>query len=147
MEEDEAGANAMSEIALALAMAIFSLLILAMVSMGAGNAAQQEEAKATLKVAAVMLQPASEKESHAVVTLTEEDTLVVHFRSKLRNQALQAIQPESLRDKKRVVVAVDPTYDARTLMAIRAAIPAHDVALTFLNQAWLNRLAQEEKKS
>ena len=75
---DTAGSgNAMTEIALALAMGFFSIMVLTMVSMGAGSGDAAEA------VAARLAPPEADAEPAAVVARTEDDFVLIYHDGRL----------------------------------------------------------------
>ena len=74
--------NAMTEIALALAMGFFSVMVLAMVSMGAGFQTASDTTAATLTVQAA---------APGGTAASPDDTLVVHFQGRFLNAAMKPI--------------------------------------------------------
>ena len=73
--------NAMTEVALALAMAFFSIMILAVVSMGAAHikAVNDDRQKANTSIAA-KLAPSKNSSPSAETAATQDDTLIIYHK-------------------------------------------------------------------
>ena len=77
---DGSQGNAMTEIALALAMGFFSLMVLALVSMGAGRA---QEASAV----AAILQPAANRTTdRGMIEVESQDTILIYFNPEWKHE-------------------------------------------------------------
>ena len=73
--------NAMTEIALALAMGFFAIMVLAIVSMGAGSPTSDEAAEMPTKkrILASALVPASTSDATGATTVSSKDRLVFFY--------------------------------------------------------------------
>ena len=114
--------NAMTEIALAMAMGFFAVMVLTMMSMGAGG----RDARA---VAAAMLTPAA-ADAPAAQPLHKDDVLVIYDGKRFLDRDLTAVDPDRLAPTSRVILAVDPALGAgaeadreRTLARLAVAAP------------------------
>lgn len=131
--------QAMTEVALGLAMAFFALMILAMVSMSVKSEAK-ESAEA---IAAQVKAPESTKEKKVATEVTQEDFLIVfhqgqYFDSKLNQLALNQLPKAS-----RYVLALDPNLSFDEVMKARTEISAPNLIITQLNESWIKRLSQQ----
>lgn len=132
---DTAGpGNAMTEIALALAMGFFSIMVLTMVSMGAGSG------KEAATVAARLAAPRAGAEAAAVVTQTAQDVIVIYHGGRLLSQDLTPIAAADIPTDRRVILAVDPAIPMNEAIRIRASLAATDLVVSTLDERWLQRL-------
>ena len=139
--------NAMTEIALALAMAFFSIMVLTMVSMGAGfqdTPKQDIGTKARLSVAA-QASPAATDQRDKTAKLVERETLIIHFQGRFLDSNLKAIDPAAMSADRPLVLAVDPGLAMAETIALRASLAHADITVTTLNEIWLNRLKESRK--
>jgi hypothetical protein len=140
--------NAMTEVALALAMAFFSIMILAMVSMGAAG----ETAKATTEsnriVAAKLAPAAPETPAQATAATRSDDTLLVYHGGRFLDRDLKPADPARMNFSGRVILALGPDVAMAEALAARARIDTDNLVVSMLNETWLRALARvdaEEK--
>lgn len=140
--DDEVGGHAMTEIALALAMAFFCLLVLALVSMGRGATRSDESASRfpTVRLAA----PAY---SAAETAIAVDDQVVLVAGGRYFDQEGREVDPSEIDPDGRLFLAIDPDMPLVDLLRMRAAFSGQDVRLTPLDAAWRARLGQLSLKS
>ncbi|MDP6816345.1 MAG: diversity-generating retroelement protein Avd [Alphaproteobacteria bacterium] len=116
--------NAMTEIALALAMAFFAIMILTMVSMGAGGSVQTTQAAPEIAmllpsatVAANDNGPAAANDNAAPATTIAAKRIVVFADDQFFNAALQPIEPAAAANMDQPVLAVSPDLSIAEVMA------------------------------
>ncbi len=126
--------NAMTEIALALAMGFFSIMVLTMVSMGAGTGEKTEA------VAARLAAPASDADPAAVVTQNQDDVILIYHGGRLMTADLAAIAVADVPTDRRIILAVDPAISMEEAIRIRASLASADLVVSTLDQRWLQRL-------
>ncbi len=126
--------NAMTEIALALAMGFFSIMVLTMVSMGAGNGDAAEA------VAAQLAAPKADAERAAVVTRTEDDLILIYHAGRLMDADLAPVALAEVPTDRRIILAVDPTISMEEAIRIRASLATADLVVSTLDKRWLQRL-------
>jgi hypothetical protein len=132
--------NPLAEVALALAMGFFSIMVLAMVSM----AAQRPEAAETPNaVAAAMLMIVEPDGSQDAMTIDDKAIVIFHRGVYLNPDLTPFDRNESA--GKPLVLAVDPETSLTASMTARAGLGGRDITMTVLNQAWINRLKGVEK--
>jgi hypothetical protein len=123
------GGNPMAEIALALSMAFFSILVLALVSMRAGDGAQ---------VVGVALAAASAAPAPA------PQTVLVHWQGRLLDAALKPVSADELPDGP-LVLAVAPDLPVAEAVALRQRFAGRDLTVTALDARWLDRLKESTR--
>jgi len=133
----------MAEIALALAMAFFSIMVLTMVSMGAGEASGR--AAAPMPADGIEMRPAAAPSTrpHASDRGTPEPAYLIHFRGAYYDRALKPADPAALAALGgSLVLAIDPALPMAEAMAVRARVPGRQVTVTTLDERWLKTLQE-----
>ena len=135
--DDGITSHAMTEIALALAMAFFCILVLALVSMGTPS---QESASvsgnhALAWTADTVPLSASGPETERQSLSPDDQLLVLRGRALLRvvdGKEGAEIQASSLAAEARVMIAVDPVTPLSDILAARERLAGFEVVLTAL---------------
>jgi len=130
--------NAMTEIALALAMGFFSLMVLTLVSMGSGIAPEQEA------VTARMASPVESSQAGAISKITDNDLLVIYHAGQLFNRDLVPIVPAHLDPDRRTVLALPPDLPFAEAMQTRGRFNSADLIVTTLDERWLTTLEENQ---
>jgi hypothetical protein len=151
MDDGPAG-HAMTEIALALAMSFFCLLVLALVTMGASAPGAEADAR----IEALAAAPAD----GASEPLATSDRLVVFHGGRFFDADRRPLDPASLGPVSlgpmapgpmapgpmaplqggRLVLAVDPGLPLTEVLAARRRLAGRDLVVTPLDRAWLAAL-------
>ncbi len=126
----------MTEIALALAMGFFSIMILTMVSMGAGSH-QTETA-----VGAILVPATQEAAERGALKPDSEDVIVIYADGGFLDSQLQPIDPEAITGPGRIILAFKPDVPMAEAMAARTAIGAADLIVSTLDERWLAAVAE-----
>ncbi len=150
--------NAMTEIALALAMAFFSLMVLTLVSMGAGGTdGAGSVARAASATGPVTARLVASKEADVPAraraarpgkpseTARPDDLLVIHWAGRfldreLRPFDLSRLSPNKRKQGQRAVLALDPALPLAEALAARAQLPAANLVVAPLNAKWRRAL-------
>lgn len=145
----DTGSLAMTEIALALAMAFFSIMVLTMVSMGAAtvDVARSESKSAGLNrgVTLASARLASTDPVTSSEQLVTPDTLLIFHNGVFLNAQLHPVDPAQFSaGKARIVLAVPPTLNFETAAAARRKVPAPDVTVTPLDDRWSQALKEKQ---
>lgn len=127
--------NPLAEVALALAMGFFSIMVLAMVSMAADRSSGVTPSKAK---PAVTLKIADAGGPREAITITDQRIVIFHGGGYL-NPDLTPFDP-SVAPAKPLVLAIDPATSLSASMAARAGLGGGDVTMTVLDPSWINRL-------
>ncbi len=134
--QDGLQGNAMTEVALALAMGFFSILVLALVSMGAGGSGET----GAQDIAGV-LQPALVQTGETSVSTTQpDDQIVIYFEDRLLDSNLTPVRIDALSPDRRVVLALAPSVPLEEVMKVYARIDRADLVVSTLDARWLDRL-------
>ncbi len=131
--------NAMTEIALALAMGFFSLMVLTLISMGAGEGAKSAPQVLTLAP------PADQTQQAAAKTLPGDDLIIIFNGKRFFDTKLRPVDPETVIQSmtgpaRRVVLALDPSLPLKDAMAARARVNHPDLVVSGLDERWLKAL-------
>ena len=125
--------NAMTEIALALAMAFFSIMVLTMISMGV---AENE----TPAAAGAMLASAEYDAKAAAVNPRTGDVIVVYHGGRFYNRDLEPVDPSSINTSRRVLLALNPALPMSEAISVRARINVGNLIVSTLDSRWLKTL-------
>ncbi len=137
--------NAMTEIALALAMGFFSLMVLTMISMGAGDGKKSTETAPTSAEMSVAKRTESSK-SKGQAGPREDDKLVVFWNGGFLDSDLKPVDPATLTADGRVILALPPDLPMVDALAMRGRFAMPDLVVSTLNETWLARLQQHSGK-
>ncbi len=120
--------NAMTEVALALAMAFFAVLVLALVSMGVPTMNVKSPQVSTVVVSATQ----GSREIQA------NEVLVIFFESRLYNDQLTKLNELPATGK--LIVAVPGTASLQDLLELQSRFVNRAFSITSLDPAWRARL-------
>ena len=133
---DSSQGNAMTEIALALAMGFFSIMVLTMVSMGAG-------AGTAPPAASVILAPPAERENQAgLIEPRTGDLIVVYHEGHFFDRSLRSVDPSAINASGRVVLALDPALPMGEALTARSLVHAENLIVSTLNEQWIKTLKE-----
>ena len=124
----------MTEIALALAMAFFSIMVLTMISMGVGDG------KSDATAGAMLAPPKADAAPAATLSPAAEDTVLVYFDGRYLDKDLNPVDPKAVHAAGRVILALEPSLPTREAVAARARIDVQDLVVTVLDDRWLKTL-------
>lgn len=132
--------NAMTEIALALAMGFFSIMVLSMVSM---SVAKMPDAK---PVQAIALAPASgSKAAAGTVKPKPEDLVLIFDRGRYLDTQLNPVDPVTIDPARRTILAIDPSLPLKQVLAARSAINHPGLVISTLDDRWRTALANRNR--
>ena len=136
--------NAMTEIALALAMAFFSIMVLAMVSMGAGSSdATIDQSSSTAMTDSLQISPS--KPSDKAQPTSETSRIIVFYQGQYLSDQLKPVDPTTVTTDGKIVLAVDPTLPLADAMQARAGLSTNNITVTTLDQRWMRALEEITK--
>lgn len=133
---DGAQANPMAEIALALAMGFFSIMVLTVISMGAAPLTGKA-------VASAILVPASAGQN--ATELISDDTVIVYHDGRFLDTQLRTVDPVTVKPRGRLILAIDPGLPLGEAMNARARFAGRDLVVSTLNGDWLRALKEESR--
>ena len=135
---DGSQGNAMTEVALALAMGFFSMLVLTLVSMGGGRA------DGSAALTAVLAPPAESRQAAKQEQPTGDDFVLIYHQGRFLTAQLEPIDPKTIETTKRVVLAFPPKLSMAEALAARAEVRAERLVVSTLDDRWLAALARPE---
>jgi len=131
--------QAMTEVALSLAMAFFALMILAMVSMSVKPTVESKSAIVTAELTTAT----DEKESQSASTpLKNDDVFIIFYQGTYFDTSLMPLSIDALPQAKRTILALSPQLPLDEVLKVKSKISAPNLLITELNEAWLERLAE-----
>ncbi|WP_417841127.1 hypothetical protein [Terasakiella sp.] len=143
---DTTQTNAMAEIALALAMGFFSIMVLTMVSMGGGMMSQS--VKSVLDDDPIALANTVEKnqpdQAKGTSRNVQPENLLIYYKDRFLDHTFKPVDPTRLVGRDKIVLAVDPDLSMSATMQVRKRVSAQDITVVVLNDKWLKAL-QEAK--
>ena len=131
--------NAMTEIALALAMAFFSIMVLAMVSMGAGSSDTSQ------LTTAETLQISPSKPSDNAQPTSEASRIIVFYQGQYLSDQLKPVDPTTVTTDGKIILAIDPILPLADAMQARAGLSTNNITVTALDQRWMRALEEITK--
>ena len=136
--------NALAEIALALAMAFFSIMILSMVSMGAVHSSQAvSPVSNSNSLRFQKSEPASrtsQPNNHQRPVSVKD--MVIFYKGRFLDGRLNPIDKVKLNQRAIRILAVDPGLPSAEAIELRSLFTSEDLTLTVLSQDWLNALKE-----
>lgn len=134
--------QAMTEVALALSMAFFSLFILALISMGATDPPKQtnppeDNAK---QIPEFVLLQATKPASGALDTPDSplDKQFIFYYEGVFYDQNLQLTSHAKFDTNKKLIVAMPIDTDVATALSLQQNFTKFDVALTLMDDKWLS---------
>lgn len=120
--------GAMTEVALALAMAFFAILVLTLVSMGGGETPYYQ--------AIHLVQTSSDRP--ASVLPADDDVIVIFDGERYLDTDLNPLDPASVTADggRRIVLAIDPSVRLADVMAARSRIAVSNLVIANLDDRW-----------
>ncbi len=122
----------MTEIALAMAMGFFSVMVLTMISMGVGLG--QKRAMDT-----IILAPPAPR-STAADAVKKGDLLVIYDGERYLGRTLRPLDRAAIARASRVILAVPPGLSMAAAMKARQGIKAKNLVVTTLDSRWRRAL-------
>lgn len=124
--------NAMTEIALAMAMGFFSIMVLTALSMGVSRVPAP-------KIDTVIL-TASKAPAGRADKVGPEDILVIYDGKRFYDRQLQPLNPSTLASGQRQILAVAPNLPVSETLAAQQQLTSRNIVITTLNRKWRQAL-------
>lgn len=138
--------NALAEVALALAMGFFSIMVLTMVSMGAGGAGsavldQTNALKKGLDIS-VPLAPNSDRKpfDQGAAETVSPSSILIHYQGRFYDAHLNELDPENWQLEEQGVLAIEPNLTMGEALKLRERLKGLDITVTTLDERWLMSL-------
>jgi hypothetical protein len=135
--------NALTEIALALATAFFSIMILAMISMGAGLQADAKVSKAVVDMVLSENGVRADTESNAA-RREQPPTFIFFYRGDFYGSDLTRVDPQSFSSPGPIVLAIDPNLSMEAALQARATFSRNDITVTAFSEHWLDTFQERQ---
>lgn len=136
--------NAMTEVALALAMAFFSIMILMMVSMGATGETASLEASADKAIMAKLAPNEAPQSQDGTAEPTAEDTLLIFYQGRFLDRDLKPVRPENINTNGRIILALAPDTAMAQALEARTRLKTDNLVVSMLNAKWLTALQRTQ---
>ena len=136
-------ANPLSEIALAMAMAFFSIMVLALISMG--GIVVDEPRPAIPESALHKIVPSETKNIEGHAERTNEPELIIFYNGSFLNSSLETVAPKAWKPEGQPVLALAPTATLLDTVSAKSKLPFPNVTITTLDERWLRRLKELTK--
>ncbi|MBK19957.1 MAG: hypothetical protein CMM52_14085 [Rhodospirillaceae bacterium] len=127
--------NAMTEIALAMAMGFFSVMVLTAISMGAPVAKSSSKQSNAIPIA-ILAQNSTSASKGTATKITKKDLLVVYDGKTYRDRQLATLDPRQIRSAGRVILAVTPDLSMSAAMNAQKNLAAKNIVITTLDARW-----------
>ena len=127
----------MTEIALAMAMGFFSVMVLTMMSMGVGLGT-------TRAMDTVILAPPAPQSSAAADTVKKDDLLVIYDGQRYLSRTLRPLDRAAIVGAARVILAVPPDLSMAAAMKARQGLKAKNLVVTTLDRRWRRALKDRD---
>lgn len=137
--------NALVEIALALAMAFFSIMILAMVSMQVPALSKEQKAASQSSEAMNIQPPSSNTNKENGATAIKTDQLLIYYDGVFYDTELNILTQQVIETKNFNFLAINPSISALEAVTIRKKVSSPSLVVTLLNTEWLERLKEQTK--
>ena len=133
--------NAMTEIALALAMGFFSIMVLTLVSMSV------EPSAPPTAVQALTLVPPANAQAGGALEPDRQDVIVIFDGHQFRDRRLERLDPTTIDPARRVILAIDPAVSIKQALAARARIGNAKLVVSSLDAKWQAALARRQAEA
>jgi len=142
--------NALVEIALALAMVFFTIMVLAMVSMSVSSEHVKIDNRTYGKnIAGIDVHPSSPSSDVPSdadgVNHISADEIIIYFAGKFFDADLREIPETEIQRKSPRFLAVDPKIPTEEAVNIRKKFISKSLAVTLLNGEWLKILKEKSR--
>ena len=143
LDLDSGQTNAMTEVALALAMGFFSLMILTLVSMGAGEGPARPEGAEPADAIAAIVVTADQQARSGTAEPSPDDVFLMYWKGRFFDRAAEPVDPRSVQvgAASRLILAVDPGLPLGDVSKARAIFAQEDVIVAQLSGEWMDALA------
>jgi biopolymer transport protein ExbD len=128
--------NAMTEVALGLSMAFFSLLILALLSISMPPSAQQQKKQALQQAAVLKIEQDQQGQGD------DRSQFVFYFNGNFYDQTPTLRIIESFSSDQPLILAIDKKMTFSQVFNLRQQINHPNLSITTLNEEWLQQLEQ-----
>ena len=143
---EEGQGNALAEVALALAIALFAIMVLALVSMGTDRPAGAEAKGASVVPPLNIVPPAAVSPARGqAIAKVSPDNLVILVGERFFDARLRPVDPTGLADKPELVLAVPAETPMTRILAARRRLANDTLTVTTLDAGWREALKETSR--
>ncbi len=128
--------QAMTEVSLALSMAFFSLLLVALISIGVPESAGAAQMKAVTVPEFVLTEASSGAKDTQAENKQLETQYIFYFDSKFYDQGLKNVEMNKLDSTQKLVIAMPMDTDVSQALALQKQFRGFDLSLTIMDDKW-----------
>lgn len=128
--------QAMTEVSLALSMAFFSLLLVALISIGVPESADAEQTNAVTVPEFVLTETSSSAKGIQAAKEAQATQYIFYFNSKFYDQYLKELEMSKLNTLQKLVVAMPTDTDVSQALALQKQFIGFDLSLTIMDEKW-----------
>lgn len=128
--------QAMTEVSLALSMAFFSLLLVALISIGVPESGDAEQAKAITVPEFVLTETSPSAKDTQAANEVLATQYIFHFDSKFYDQYLEEVDMSTLNIVQKLVIAMPTDTDVSQALALQKQFRGFDLSLTIMDDKW-----------
>ena len=133
-EHENSTTQALTEVALALSMAFFALLILALISMGVPAKSQDKAQLDKTKTIDVI------QDNEAKPTQKSSVKYVIFYQGHFYDTELKRIKPNKGNSQDKLILAIESNLPISKVITLKTQINSSNLSITTLNEQWLSRL-------
>lgn len=133
----ESQSNPMTEIALALAMAFFSIMVLAIISMGGALQNKRSNVQTVATPIKLMIPATSKANEGYLVQRANPATLLIHWGKNFYDSELNTIEDPSSTAREFKVLAISPDLSISDAMKVQESLNINNLQVTTLTKNWV----------
>ena len=138
--EDSPYGNAMTEVALALAMAFFSIMVLTTVSMSANPETEYSRSQKNEEM------EFSNTTKETIEKTNQKRKLIIFWTGQFLDKNLKAVDINEIKPDVPIVLAMSPDLKIGKVLSVRTQFHSNKTLVSTLDDAWLKRLRSNEYK-
>ena len=138
--EDSRYGNAMTEVALALAMAFFSIMVLTTVSMSANPETEYSRSQKNEEM------EFSNTTKETIEKTNQKRKLIIFWTGQFLDKNLKAVDINEIKPDVPIVLAMSPDLKIGKVLSVRTQFHSNKTLVSTLDDAWLKRLRSNEYK-
>ena len=138
--EDSPYGNAMTEVALALAMAFFSIMVLTTVSMSATPETEYSRSQKNEEM------EFSNTTKETIEKTNQKRKLIIFWTGQFLDKNLKAVDINEIKPDVPIVLAMSPDLKIGKVLSVRTQFHSNKTLVSTLDDAWLKRLRSNEYK-
>lgn len=145
---DHQDTHAMTEVALALAMAFFSIMVVAMVGMSVGSSAATSESEKiaidAAQKAAELVQSVGTADAENAEAANQETTYILHYQGTFYDTQGNVLDPSQAPVTGPAVLAVEANFAIEAALGLLSQFSSADLRITTLSKDWIAFLESKQ---